>query len=796
MTVATHRSGPAGADDPASQAGSLQPGSILAGRYEILEVLGQGGMGAVYKARDREVDRIVALKAIRPELAANREMLERFKKELVLARQITHLNIVRIYDLGVAGPMKFITMEFIEGQDLGTVLIRRGKLECREAAGIMLQVARALEAAHAQGVIHRDLKPQNVMLGAAGRAAVMDFGIAQGDSTAAGGANPTLTQAGALLGTPRYMSPEQARCERVDARSDIFSAGLIFYELITGQTPHDAPIAQATLVRRATEAVRPPVKLDPSIPKRLSDIVARCLELDPARRYQSAGALARDLDEYLSPPVSAGRSRNWIWAVAAVIALAAAGAFAILRKPDRATAPVLPAAPPAAAVQTPPVENPAKQPPALPPVADEKRPAPPPPAPAPKVADQLAHARELRDAGKVTEAAKAYQAVLKRAGALSDQEQHQARGEYYLLQHDPLALPEFQALDRRTPDNPAILGSLAEAYLDAGDFSRALDAARRALKADPENLKLKTQVALDALYAGDFENALKDSRELVQSNPAFEPGYVAQAIVSLSRNANSMATTLDKRLVTISRDGKSASAEGLADLALFAGHFQEARSILEPAVAEDLANHDARAARKMAMLAQTEVAASNLPQARVWADRASDASTDESVLEPAAEVYIAAGNDAKALALAQRLSGQPSAVRRAYGLIVQGLVKLRQGDAPGAISLIQSSQQLAPTWLADFELGRAYLENHQWVKADQQFIGVNQKRHLAVDLFQRQWPTARYIPPVVFYVARARDLRQFPAAGVLYKRFLSMKQSSEADPQVELAKQREAALGQ
>src|SRR4051812_2274908 len=142
--------------------------SVLGNRYEILEVLGEGGMGAVYKARDREVDRVVALKVIHPELTTSREILERFKKELVLARQITHPNIVRIYDLGVAGATKFITMEFIEGQDLGKALKERRRLAPRPAAVIMLEIARALEAAHSQAVVHRDLKPQNIMLGAGG----------------------------------------------------------------------------------------------------------------------------------------------------------------------------------------------------------------------------------------------------------------------------------------------------------------------------------------------------------------------------------------------------------------------------------------------------------------------------------------------------------------------------------------------------------------------------------------------------------------------------------------------------
>src|SRR5215472_8134822 len=182
--------------------GSLEPGSLLGHRYEIIEILGQGGMGAVYKARDRELDRLVALKVIRPELAGLPEILQRFKQELILARKVTHRNVIRIFDLGEAEGLKFITMEFIEGHDLKSLLAQQGKLSPERAVDIIQQVCLALEAAHTEGVVHRDLKPQNIMLDQQGRASVMDFGIAR--SLEFG-----MTQTGAVMGTPEYMSPEQ-----------------------------------------------------------------------------------------------------------------------------------------------------------------------------------------------------------------------------------------------------------------------------------------------------------------------------------------------------------------------------------------------------------------------------------------------------------------------------------------------------------------------------------------------------------------------------------------------------------
>src|SRR6266852_541214 len=158
---------------------TLQPGTVLGNRYEILQLLGQGGMGAVYQARDRELDRLVALKVIRPELAGRPEILQRFKQELILARQVTHKNVIRIFDLGQSDGMKYITMEYVEGQDLKHILRQKRQLPPEEAVNIVEQVARALEAAHAEGVVHRDLKPQNIMIDERGRILVMDFGIAR-----------------------------------------------------------------------------------------------------------------------------------------------------------------------------------------------------------------------------------------------------------------------------------------------------------------------------------------------------------------------------------------------------------------------------------------------------------------------------------------------------------------------------------------------------------------------------------------------------------------------------------------
>ncbi len=268
----------------------FEVGSILGGRYEIQKLLGMGGMGAVYKAHDMEVDRAVGLKVIRPDLAGNPAILARFKQELILARQVTHKNIIRIYDLSEAEGVKFITMEFIEGEDLRTILTRDGKLAPNEAAGIIRQSCAGLQAAHVEGVIHRDLKPSNIMRDAAGRVVIMDFGLAktvQSDG---------MTQTGMMIGTMEYMSPEQAMGSELDARSDIFAMGLIFYELITGNMPYRADSAIASLVKRTQERAVPLHEVDPTVPAAISHIVAKCLERDPKNRYSSVQELLDDLD--------------------------------------------------------------------------------------------------------------------------------------------------------------------------------------------------------------------------------------------------------------------------------------------------------------------------------------------------------------------------------------------------------------------------------------------------------------------------------------------------------------------
>src|SRR5579859_973902 len=306
----------------------FRSGDVLGGRYEILSLLGEGGMGAVYKARDREVDHLVALKVIRPEMADHPVILARFKQELLTARQVTHRNAIRIYDLSEVDGVKFITMEFVEGCDLRQLLLDNGKLSPQQAVDTIRQVLFALEAAHGAGVIHRDLKPQNIMQEKTGRILVMDFGLAR--SLESDG----MTQSVALLGTIEYMSPEQAMGKHLDARSDLFTVGLIFYELLTGKIPYKADTAMASLLKRNQERALPAAEIDASVPKGLSDIVSKCLERDLELRYSSAKEILADLDAWEGKrPIAASvvipapvppRTIPWKWIAAGTLAAAVA----------------------------------------------------------------------------------------------------------------------------------------------------------------------------------------------------------------------------------------------------------------------------------------------------------------------------------------------------------------------------------------------------------------------------------------------------------------------------------------
>jgi hypothetical protein len=307
------------------------------GKYQVLEEIGRGGMGAVYKGYDPALNRPVAIKVMAPHLTWEKHFVDRFLREARTVARLHHPHIVSIHDVGEQDGLYYLVMAFIEGESLGRLVARKGRLAPERATSLLGQVAAALDYAHRQGIVHRDVKPANILLEAGSRAILTDFGIAHAmDGT-------RLTATGATLGTPEYMSPEQARGQPPDALSDVYSLGIVLYEMLTGHAPFRAETPLAVLHMQASAAPATPRRLVPSLSPAIEGVVLRALTKDPASRQASAGELARAMSEALagSPPralqasrgadepvkatakaVPPARRLTWLWVLLAVAALA------------------------------------------------------------------------------------------------------------------------------------------------------------------------------------------------------------------------------------------------------------------------------------------------------------------------------------------------------------------------------------------------------------------------------------------------------------------------------------------
>ena len=269
--------------------------SALGQRYDILDAAGHGSMGNVYKARDRETGEIVALKLLKPEIASDQQMMDRFKNELLFARKITHKNICRVHEFNRLGGVAYTSMEFVEGESLRSVLNRFGSLSLRKGIDLAQQMCAGLKEAHAQGIVHRDLKPENVMIDSRGNVKIMDFGIAR--------SMESLTRmTGAMVGTPAYMAPEQVAGKPVDYRTDVYSLGLILYEVFTGTQAFTAENAVAVAMKQLRESPVPPHEIEPGIPVPIERAILKCLEKEPEKRFQSIAEMEK---VFSSPAVSA-----------------------------------------------------------------------------------------------------------------------------------------------------------------------------------------------------------------------------------------------------------------------------------------------------------------------------------------------------------------------------------------------------------------------------------------------------------------------------------------------------------
>ena len=281
----------------------LTAGQTFAGRYRIEQILGRGGMGVVYRATDTQLDETVAIKTLPGDvMQRSPEDLERFKREIRLARKITHRNVLRTYDYGEADGVYFISMEFVRGYTLSELENEapQHQMAPRLAMGISRQICRGLHAAHEQGIIHRDIKPQNVLIDSRGEVKLMDFGIARVAES-----HEAMTQAGLIVGTPHYMSPEQVKGETLDARSDVYAMGVLLYEMIAGVRPFESTSLTGVLTAHITEKPKPLLERRPEVGQQINDIVMRCLAKDAKFRYADAGALLADLDQVQAPSTAA-----------------------------------------------------------------------------------------------------------------------------------------------------------------------------------------------------------------------------------------------------------------------------------------------------------------------------------------------------------------------------------------------------------------------------------------------------------------------------------------------------------
>jgi serine/threonine protein kinase len=513
-------------DIPSLSAASL---AALQQRYDILGEAGHGSMGNVYKARDRETGETVALKLLKPEIASDQAMMDRFKNELLFARKITHKNVCRVHEFNRIGGIAYTSMEFVEGESLRSVLNRFGGLPLRKANHVALQICSGLAEAHAQGIVHRDLKPENVMIDAQGNVKIMDFGIARSME-----AGTRLT--GSIVGTPAYMAPEQVAGKQVDYRTDIYSLGLMLYEMFTGTPAFAADTAIAVAMKQMRDTPQAPHEIDPTIPVGSERAILKCLEKEPGKRFQTVVDLEKLLRSHGSAdiadaPSNATPSRashaapaltfrslqtaepapkgisGWTWLVIVLgVLVAAGGLYANATKqwaerlppPPRMAAPKppefaldsTPASPVAEKIEAPPVET--KQP-RVEPKVDAAEPKPAEVQPAPMIRSDATPVGPGARAQRERAAASA--ALLRREATLSNKtSQQSARA----------AAPSDaqQRVDKTASDASSATGSDANTYLWVGRYAledRAQSAAKKI-----EDLGLPVTVIPRHNTTGDF----------------------------------------------------------------------------------------------------------------------------------------------------------------------------------------------------------------------------------------------------------------------------------------------------
>jgi tetratricopeptide (TPR) repeat protein len=915
----------------------LPAGLEIGHRYRVKSLLGMGGMGAVYLVHDKELDRDVALKLIRSDIAEDTDALARFKREIQLSSRVTHPNVLRVFDLGEMDGIKFLTMQFVDGRDLSTILKKQGKLPTDRLLRIFRQVAEGLKAAHDQGVIHRDLKPQNIMLDASDRVFVTDFGLAKSAEQSG------MTQTGAVIGTPFYMSPEQVKGETVGPQSDIFSLGVILYQMAAGAVPFGGATPFEVMISRIQRPPKPVRELNPELPAYLQKIIERCLTVDSALRYQNVQQILDDLDaqSVKTTIIHRTRSQRWLRPAAAGVVLAAvlaAGGLWLYQKGraakpgvqktqsvlvadfanhagdavfDGTLEPAFTIALEGASFVSSYNRNAARKLAGqLSPgatgldqtvarlvavreginvvtsgaiekrgdgyevsvraidaatgntiVADQERasgkegvlasvarlaaqvrralgdatPQSTQLAAAETYSagsleaaheyavaqnlqwegnwdDAIRHYRKALDLdpnlgrayaglaavesnrGQRQAAEKNYKEALARIDRMSEREKYRTRGGYYLLIRNPdNAIDEFTSLVKQFPADTAGLANLAFAYFVKRDMGNALNWGRRAIQIYPKNVPQRNNFGLIAMYAGDFETGIREQMTVLEMNSQFVLAYVGLALSQLGAGHPADALATWNKLAAMGPAGASAAASGLADLALFQGRIADARAILEPAIAADVAapNPD-EAARKLTTLAEAELAGGQKAKAISAADRAMGMSGEMSVVVSAARVLIEAGEEKKALAAAEQLSARLEPDPQMYAGLLRAEADMKRGSFREAIARLKEARKLADSWLVRYDLGRAYLEAGSFAEASTEFDVCVKRRGEAAAVYLDEVPTFRIFPPVYYQIGRVREGLKSPGAAEAFKTFLGFE-TGDGGPLAADARRRVAA---
>jgi tetratricopeptide (TPR) repeat protein len=384
------------------------------------------------------------------------------------------------------------------------------------------------------------------------------------------------------------------------------------------------------------------------------------------------------------------------------------------------------------------------------------------------------------------QAEKYFKEALARIDRMTERERYRTRGTYYVFQRDyEKAVEEYTALVTRFPSDTVGFLNLAVAHCYRRDMSKALESGARALQLAPTNVLNRANLAVYTMYSSGFEGAQQLARAVVEASPVHITPRVVIGLSELASGRPERALEAYQELAKLSKTGASLAAQGIADLALYQGRVRDAVAVLGRQLPADEADDRSAAATKLATLASAELASGHPAAAVKAADRAVALSKADSILLLAGRVYLDAGSEKKARALAAELAARRAQEPQAYAKLIEGAAALKRGDAAGAIRLLREAQRTFDTWIGRFDLGRAYLEAKAFAEAHEEFDACLKRRGEATALFIDEVPTYRYLPPVHYYLAKAQEGLKSPVAAESYKTFLAMKEKSDpGDPLV------------